>query len=82
MDLVTTFLPLLVCGGLITAAGSTLGILWLCSTYFYSSSSTSLRCWWSFCGKQDTEMRAGKAVHFALRSNKIHSNHHCCRVND
>ena len=68
MDAPSEFLPLFLCFGLVITAGSTIGILWLCSSYFYNSSLTFLNCWWPLGSNQEKEFGAAKDVFYTLRN--------------
>ena len=68
MDVPPEFLPLFLCLGLVMTAGSTIGILMLCSCYFYNSSLTFLNCWWALGSNQEKEFGAANDVFYILRN--------------
>ena len=74
MDVPSEFLPLFLCYGLVMTAGSTIGILWLCSSYFYNSSLTFLNCWWPLGNNQEKEIGAATDVFYKLQTNRAKSN--------
>ena len=74
MDTPSEFLPLFLCFALVMTAGSTIGILWLCSSYFYNSSLTFLNCWWPLGSNQEKEIGAATDVFYKLRTNRPKTN--------
>ena len=74
MDVPSDFLPLFLCFGLVMTAGSTIGILWLCSSYFYNSSLTFLNCWWPLGCNQEKEIGAATDVFYKLQTNRAKPN--------